>query len=108
MSKPTEVYVAPFWYEVYYDENLRVSAGVLGACNTDQQKILMDPTQGGEVFWETLLHEMLHAAWTQTALDKTYTGEQEEEIIFTMSPRLVAILKDNPVVVRGITRKRRT
>ena len=102
-----KVTVAPYEYEVRYDDNLSASASVLGLCMADSLIILLDPTSAPAIMHETLLHEVLHAAWTQTALDGIYTDEQEEQIIFTLTPRIVAFLKDNPHYVEGLYERRK-
>jgi len=96
----SKVRIAPYDYEVQYDDNLSAAAAVLGVCMADTLTILIDPTSARQVMWETLLHEVLHGVWTQTPLDSIYTGEQEEQIIYCMTPRIVALLQDNPELVK--------
>jgi hypothetical protein len=100
VKKIEGVYVSPFSYEVKYDDQLTKNAGALGATGTDQTYIVLDPSSSRGVLMETLLHECLHAIWTQTALDKEYSDEQEEQVIYTLSPRIMALLRDNPRMVK--------
>lgn len=104
MKNIERIYIAPFWYDIVYDQQLSAAAGVLGACNSDILKILMQADNPEPVMMETLFHEALHAAWTQTGLDKAYSSEQEEEVIYSLSPRMTAILKDNPAFTRRLTK----
>jgi hypothetical protein len=96
--------IAPFDYEVVFDDKLSQTAGALGVCLSDTSIILIDPTSSRMVQVETLLHESLHGIWTQTALDKLYTEEQEEQIIFTLAPRIMGLLLDNEELVQEVTR----
>lgn len=105
MSRLKKLFISPFTYEVRWHEGLSAVAGVLGAANCDEAVIIMETQQAPAVAMETLLHESLHAMWTQTALDHIYTTDQEEQIIYTMSPRIVALLRDNPAFVKALTQK---
>jgi hypothetical protein len=99
MTKTNSVMIAPFRYEVTYDNELSQKAGVLGVCQCDISHIVLDDAVSPGVLCETLLHEALHAMWNQTSLDSKYTDEQEEEVIFAMSPRIFSFIQDNREVV---------
>jgi hypothetical protein len=45
-----------------------------------------------DVWWETLLHETMHAAWQQTPLAQMFTSEQEEQVIRGLAPFLFPLL----------------
>jgi hypothetical protein len=54
-----------------------------------------------EVAKETLLHEILHAIIDQTALSSDggpLTGDQEEQVVRSLSPLLYHTLRKNPQV----------
>lgn len=44
---------------------------------------------------ETLLHEVLHAAWDQTPL-RSFDSDVEESVVAGLSPILFSVLRDNP------------
>lgn len=102
MKIPKRVYVSPYLYTVVMQKDLSAAAAVLGACMPDDLKILLDPGSPGLVMWETLFHESLHAIWSQTSLEAKFPNAEQEEIIYTLTPRLVALLRDNPELVAGI------
>jgi hypothetical protein len=77
-------------------------AGVSGACDEIQTIILIDPSASLAVKQDTILHEPLHAIWGQTMLDKKYTDDEEEAVIWSLTPRIVALLRDNPDLVAYI------
>ena len=94
--------IAPYKYKVMAHKGLAAAAGVLGACANDELQILMDPDSPAQVYYETLLHESLHAIWNQTFLATKYSSAEEEDIIYTITPRLVALLRDNPKLVEEL------
>ena len=44
------------------------------------------------IWWETLLHEVIHAAWAQTPLAATFTQDQEEQAVRGLAPLLFTLL----------------
>jgi hypothetical protein len=90
------IYVSPHWFEVKYQKDLAKNAGATGTCAEDEQYILIDPELGATVMRETMLHEILHAVWHQTELDNRYSNDEEEKIVWTLAPRLLALIRENP------------
>lgn len=90
--------VGPHVFDVRKARKL-AEAGVVGICGEDSQEVRYDPDIGPSVLRETVLHELLHAVWHQTTLDRLYTDEQEEQVLWTLAPRLLALLRDNPELV---------
>ena len=99
MKRPKRLLISPHWYEVKTDPDLSTKGGVVGTCMTDTQVILIDDQLGSTTEIETVTHEGLHGAWHQTGLAKNYTDEQEEEVIWSLTPRIIAMLRDNPEYV---------
>jgi hypothetical protein len=95
MKRPKTIRVGAFDYRVELEPTLAEKAGVLGLCVTDNITIYLDGNMPDPVEAETLLHEALHAMWTQTTLDKMYTDEQEEAIIHSLSPAIFLFLQEN-------------
>lgn len=94
--------VAPYRYTVEMVSGLSAAASVLGAAMTDELRILLDPDSAPMVQWETLFHESLHAIWSQTHLESKLSNAEQEEIIYTLTPRIISLLRDNPRLVAGI------
>lgn len=103
IAPPSVIRVSPFDVRVIEDPNLSSIGGVLGAFGPDDGHILLDANQHDEVARDTLLHECLHAVWNQTHLKKRYSEKAEEEIIWCLAPRILALLRDNPVLLRFLT-----
>ena len=101
-----EVTVAPYDFEVCWDHETCVALGATGSCMEDTGKIYIDPDNAVDVVLESLLHEVMHAVWGQTYLDKEFPdGEPDsdgEKMIRTLSPRIYAFLKDNPHYMKAI------
>ncbi len=98
-SRPSVVRVGPHTYTITSENGLSKTAGVTGVAGTETQTILIDSQLGDSVEQETVLHELLHAAWTQTLLDRKFSDEKEEDVIWTLAPRILALLKDNRSLV---------
>jgi hypothetical protein len=54
---------------------------------------------GPDVARETFLHEAMHGMWYQTLLDRQYRDKQEEDIIYSLAPKILEFLRDNPEAV---------
>jgi hypothetical protein len=99
-TRPATVAISPFDYRVRYEVGLSDKAGVSGLCNTDTLTIFIDGELPDALEPEVVLHEALHAIWTQTGLDKKYSDEEEEEAVWQLAPRILALLRDNPRMVK--------
>lgn len=105
MKPPETVDVGVFEYEIKWDDKLG-GFNAAGATNPEMCVILIDPTNNTQVQKETLVHEMLHAAWKQTSLmtripddDRESKGER---IIEDLSPLIYAFIRDNREAVRWL------
>ena len=106
------VKVASREYEIVVDEKLSEKAGVAGAAMVDSEKIVVDPDLGHGVGRETILHELLHCIWSVSGLgagngeSKRFTPEQEEEVIWAISPLVLSMLRENPGLVTWLLEER--
>lgn len=78
--------------------------GGSGSCNFHDHRI--EVTLGFSPLYtkETLLHEVLHAAWERAFPNAPLSWDaQEEKFIRAISPVLLGILRDNPTLVRYLT-----
>ncbi len=103
MKPPVRVKVSPYNVPVRFDKEAMAAASANGAYLPDLHTILLAPNNGPDMERETLLHEVIHAVWSQTFLDVKYPDEEGdsegEAIIRELSPRLLAVLRDNPKLV---------
>ena len=90
------LHVAPFDYEVTFDPTLGEVTGNAGNTSSTLGVILIDSSQSADMQADTLLHEGLHAGWNQTLLKRSIDPDKEEDIIWQMTPRILAMLRDNP------------
>lgn len=97
------LYLSPHWYDIFKEEGLATRAEACGLCGPDTQTIYIDAQLGETVEKETLLHEAMHGLWSQTELDKKYTDKDEERVIFTLAPRILALLRENPEFTEWLT-----
>ena len=74
---------------VRWEKGLSRVAGVAGVSGVDLQDVRIDDDLGPDVERETVLHELLHHALTQTVLEKMFTDEQEEQVIWGLSPLIL-------------------
>ena len=103
MKHPTKLRIGAYTYQVKMDPKLSEVANVLGTCLSDSLIILVDHNLPDELEAETLLHEALHAIWHQTSLAKKYNDEEEEYIVWQISPHIFRMLRENPRLVEWLT-----
>ena len=70
-------------------------SGDQGETLESAQLIFVRPA-GPDAQADTLIHECLHAIWSQVRRNK----EDEEEIIAALAPRILSLIRDNPKLVR--------
>lgn len=81
---------------------------VLGETDSNNAEILLKKAQAPSVLRDTLVHELLHAVvyasgyFKVADLDRT----SEENLVVTLSPWILAILRDNPDLVEYLTQGR--
>lgn len=105
MKFPSKVRVGAHVYRLKYDIELRRHE-LTGLCSTDPQWISIAPgVMAATTERETVLHELLHAVWNQTALAKKMTPDEQEEAIWQLAPLVLALLRDNPRLVTYLIEK---
>jgi hypothetical protein len=98
MNPPRRVKVSPFTFTV---RDVRGLADA-GSCAPDHEAILLDAGQADGQKRDTLLHESIHAIIRQgmegalKGVDVTF----EETLVSFLAPRVLALLRDNPALVR--------
>lgn len=89
-----ELTIGPHIWRVVSDPEfdvLMAAAGHLGETLPDQLVIRVRSDLPKSVWQETLLHEVLHAAWSLTSLPETM-GDREEEVVRALSPLLSQVV----------------
>ena len=108
MAKPTipgQIRIGPHTYEIRHDPETakRVrAAGHAGNSEANQLLIQLDTDQPHTQLADTLIHEALHCAWSQTSLPAGLADE-EEAVVLALSPLLLGLLRDNPELVAYLT-----
>ncbi len=102
---PKKVKVGHKTFTLIEDKGLASIAEVTGVCGADTQEIRIDGDLGPDTRKETVLHELLHGMWNLTLLEKIYTADQSEQVIYALSPVLLQTLQDNPRLVTYLIQK---
>jgi hypothetical protein len=109
MRPPSRVKVSPLQYTVKFDSEAMKVADANGVCLNDVAAIYLQTGNHPLVERETFLHELLHALWNRSGLntrcDDGPPDSPGELIIQDIAGPLLALLRDNPAVVRYLTEK---
>ena len=76
-----------------------------GECDAASLQIIVNRELNSQVKRETVLHEVLHAAIYAATSAQQMTTEQEEKLVWPLSPILLQVLRDNPHLVRFLLEK---
>lgn len=101
-SPPLGVTVGVHVYVVETDQEAKRrlhAEGRRGYTNADDLLICIDDDGPDTAVAETLIHELLHAAWDQTSLRTGPVADHEEEVVSALSPLIFGILRHNPELV---------
>jgi hypothetical protein len=96
---PKYVKILHKWFKITFDPDLTRIADAAGVCGPDTQDVRIDGQLGRDTERETVLHELMHGIWNLTLLDRIYTEDQEEQVIWSLAPLLLTMLRDNPALV---------
>ena len=102
MRPPKKILVAPFEYDVALEPTLASIGEASGGCDPDRTRIVVDALLSESAKKDTILHETLHALIHQTDLArrlKEFDKDLEEDLVFALTPRLFALLLENPELV---------
>lgn len=75
-----------------------------GDCHPPECRIRVASDVDIQQIRDTLLHELLHALWSESALGSG-EGLCEESVVRQLATSLLATLRDNPALVRFLTEK---
>ncbi len=105
MAGPTKLHLVGKTYDVRHESP--AAGDRFGECNVDKCRIILSPDHDEQQRRDTLLHEVLHALWGESGLPAigSLTDGLEEVIVRTLTPGLLAALRDNPTLVRYLLAK---
>jgi hypothetical protein len=98
LRPPRNVKVGPHRYRVISDKDALMEAAS-GRTDRERLTICLDPTLAGSALADTLVHELVHACLAVVALG----DDVEEQVALALGPGLLALLRDNPKLVKYLT-----
>ena len=102
---PSDVQIGPHCYEVRTDRQAVIEASwemdgkVFGHSTHDRLVITVDERMAPSMMADTLLHEVLHAAFDMTGLASELDEKLAESAIRRLSPLLLDVLRRNRALV---------
>lgn len=102
---PATLDLAGFRYEVSTDGDelartgQRERANLLGHCDRQKQRILLDASGHPQIVAETLVHELLHALTQIAGLADEWSEDHEEEVVNRLAPLVALTIARNPDLV---------
>ncbi len=102
MKIPKQVDVGPHQYEVVTEERAVLALrdeGKYGITRVDRLEIHIDDAGAQTQVADTLLHEILHCIWDQGGLRMEDPG-LEERVVSSLTTGILAVLRQNPKVVK--------
>lgn len=106
---PKNLKVGPHTYTIRtgpkaeLDVTLTARCELYGATDHKSLAIFVSDRQAASQARDTLLHEALHAILDVTGISHECEGDEEERLIRRLSPALLQLLRDNPVLVQFLT-----
>lgn len=105
MKTPRKIRIGYAVYSVTEDPDMYALTGAAGATGVDEQAIRIAPSLAHATKRQVLLHEVGHAVWNQTLLDRTVSDRQEENVLWAFIPILFQVFRDNPKFVEWLMEK---
>jgi len=93
MARPAHLKVGPIRYKLAMRADMELDEKE-GMLDEARQTLHISAGLGADIERETTLHEALHAALAQTAF--RHNLESEEELVSSLAPILLSLLRDNP------------
>lgn len=101
---PESVALGAYDITLRFDHDAMTAASANGAYLADTATVLLQDVNGLCVEQDTVVHELLHAAWKMTGLSHKWPDEESdsdgEHIINVLAPRIHELLRRNPDLVR--------
>lgn len=107
VAAPESISIGPHTYEVRSDHDTAVllrAENNNGDSRPSDLLIRVDPDRPHTAVADTVLHEALHCAWSQTSLRASENlTDHEEAIVTALAPLLLGMLRANPDLVKFLT-----
>lgn len=109
MTPPRFVTVGPHRYRIVATraavDRASVEGGerVFGTCDPARLTITVDPDVAPSQLADTVVHELLHAAFSLIGAGEDVTTEVEERLVLRLAPVLLQIVRGNPALVEYLT-----
>jgi hypothetical protein len=104
VKPPRVVKVGPYQYTVNAFDSLAELTSQSAGVNFNKTEVHYDPAQSPGQMRDSILHELLHCIIYETHIRKEIGSEEDEEkLVWTLSPRILALLRDNPRLVQYLT-----
>lgn len=100
MKPPQRIRISPHTWRLRRCP-VDVDGELHGALQERELRILVARGHAPSQLRDTVLHEVLHAIWAQCGLE--FEHDDQERVVASMSPRLLACLRDNPELVAFLT-----
>lgn len=105
---PSYVRIGPFKYDIKIDRNTIIvhddgdatTHGMI--CHADQTIYIAENFPPSYMRW-VLLHECLHGVMFHSGINDSYKKHNEEEMVRYAGAALLALLRDNPMLVAFLT-----
>ena len=107
MKAPKSVHVSPFDFAVLYDQDRVDALSAMGTSSMRQLEVVVGNNQSPICERDTILHELFHMIIQQTPLfeNSEEWAAREESFVAAITPRLLALLRDNPRLVDYLTER---
>lgn len=105
MLPPKKIHVGPFDFDCQHDPEHLAALGGAAAMNFAKLRIVYDKSQAPGYLRDSILHEVIHAAYQQTNLfeNSEAANEREEALVAALTPRLLDVLRANPKLIAYLT-----
>lgn len=100
---PAKVVIGPHHYKVKVAKPSGLSHEQYGTTEVGTTTITLAPGMSGSQQRDTFLHEVLHAVLSLTGWDHRLGDKREEQLVRSLTPALLEVLRDNPKVVKWLT-----
>jgi hypothetical protein len=96
MIIPSQIKIGGFQWTIEQQMDVAREGDIYGSTHHTSQKIFLDPTMPRQKLEQTLLHEIMHAIWWQSGIERGSEDKKlEERVIHALSMGLYQVLQDN-------------
>jgi hypothetical protein len=109
MRRPRRVKIGPHQYTIRShkgpipDPDDPKGGDLVGYCDAEAGEILLSTGMSPSQTRDTLLHEILHAAFSLIGANLAHNTE--ERIVRSLAPAMLALLRENPALVAYLTER---